>query len=168
MMKFRNPSAILPRRRLGALLLCGAFLTVGGGCYFEGGPMASADRFTYVSSSWQPKTVSLIDTRLGETIWSVDVPVGQKLVIDFNSAPSSELEQDPSRPDILQWDLMPPDQYFGSLRNKVRVPGPGARRVEMTLRPAPELPPEMASQQSEAVPAEPAGGTAPTPEPAPQ
>ncbi|MBL0921506.1 MAG: hypothetical protein IBJ10_05185 [Phycisphaerales bacterium] len=138
---------VLSRRRLGAALLCGAFLALGGGCYFEGGSMSSADRFTYASTSWQPKTISVIDTRTGETIWSMDVPVGRKLVIDFNEAPSSEINDDPSRPDIMLWDIMENDRYFGALANKVRVPGPGLRRVDVTLRPTPELPPDMAAQR---------------------
>jgi hypothetical protein len=141
---FAKSSAPVRRRVLVGALLAALW---GGatGCYFEGGPMASADRFTYVSSSWQPKTISLIDTRTGETIWSVDVPVGKKLVIDFNPPPKDETGADPARPDVMVWDLMAPDQYFGQLKNKVRVPGPATRRVEMTLRPAPELPEEMAT-----------------------
>ncbi len=132
-------------RRLLTGALLGAMWAAATGCYFEGGPMASADRFTYVSTSWQPKTLSVIDTRTGETIWSVDVPVGKKLVMDFNPAPSSEIDDDPTRPDVMLWDIIEPDQYFGALQNKMRVPGRTVRRVEMTLRPTPELPEEMAT-----------------------
>ncbi|MEM1423321.1 MAG: hypothetical protein AAGH64_04885, partial [Planctomycetota bacterium] len=66
---------------LSALTLTGLML---GACHLEGGPRWSADRYTYVSREWQPKTVSLIDTRTGETTWSVDVPVGQQLVVGFS------------------------------------------------------------------------------------
>lgn len=111
-----------------------------GGCYFEGGSMSSEDRFTYVSTTWQPKTISVVDTRTAEVIWSVDVPVGKKLVVDFNKG-SDEEQKDPYRPDVMLWDIIEPDAYFGALSNKLRIPPKSARRIDMTLRPAPEQPP---------------------------
>ena len=71
-----------------------ASLALSAGCYYEGGPLRSIDRVTYVSTSWSPKTVTLIDTRTGESMWSVDIPVGQQLVIDFNAE---------TRGDNTQW-----------------------------------------------------------------
>lgn len=105
-------------------------------CSSPGGSFYSDDRFTYVSNSWQPWTVSVIDTRTGETLWSVDVPVGQQLVIAFikGTGPNERL------PDMMQWGLMEAGRSSGSLPNLIPVPGRTARRTEPTLRPVPEMP----------------------------
>ncbi|GAB4548711.1 MAG: hypothetical protein Tsb0013_09460 [Phycisphaerales bacterium] len=109
-----------------------------GGCHLEGGPRYSADRYTYVSRAWTPKTVSLIDTRTGETTWSVDVPVGQQLVVGFSQGTGpNEL-----RPDEIVWGLMPAGRRFGSRDNRQPCPPADARRLDMALRPAPEMPGE--------------------------
>ncbi|TVQ59827.1 MAG: hypothetical protein EA379_09860 [Phycisphaerales bacterium] len=131
------------RRTLALFTLAFAGLSLGAssGCYFEGGPGWSADRFAYVSRTWTPKTVTLVDTRTGESLWSMDVPVGQRLVIDFRKAPRN-VEADDWLPDVMQWDLMPESRRFGALKNQIRVPPSMSRRVEMTLRPTPEYPPE--------------------------
>lgn len=106
-----------------------------GGCHYEGGPRYSADRYTYVSRTWSPKTVSLVDTRTGETTWSVDVPVGEQLVVGFSKGTGpNEL-----RPDEIVWGLMPGGQRFGTRDNRQPCPPRHARRLDMTLRPAPEM-----------------------------
>lgn len=116
-----------------------ASLALSAGCYYEGGPLRSIDRFTYVSTSWQPKTVTLIDTRTGESMWSVDIPVGQQLVIDFNSS-TREADNTQWLPDDAQWDLMPDNRRHGTLHNKMKVPPRQARRLDVSLRPVPEMP----------------------------
>jgi hypothetical protein len=123
-------------RRPALLLGLAALTLVTCGCHYEGGPLYSADRFTYVSREWQPWTVSLIDTRTGESLWSVDVPVGQKLVVGFRAG-SGPNEY---KPDMMDWGLMPEDRTYGERPNQLPVPPAGARRIEPTLRPAPELP----------------------------
>lgn len=130
----RTLRAVLIATMLGAL-------AASTGCYFEGGPGYSADRFAYVSRTWTPKTVTLIDTRTGEALWSMDVPVGQRLVIDFKTPQPME-KPDPWLPDTMLWDIMPERQRFGELKNKIRVPPSSARRVDMSLRPTPEYPPD--------------------------
>jgi hypothetical protein len=102
----------------------------------------SLDRYGYVSTPWQPKTVSVIDTVSGETVWSVDVPVGQRLAMQFreNRRGSTGEAVDPSRPDVLQWELMPASREHGELHNQIAVPASHTRRVEMKLRPTPEAP----------------------------
>ena len=116
-----------------SLTLAGLML---GACHLEGGPRYSADRYTYVSREWQPKTVTLIDTRTGETTWSVDVPVGQQLVVGFSQGTGpNEL-----RPDEIVWGLMPAGRRFGSRDNRQPCPPSSARRLDMVLRPAPEMP----------------------------
>lgn len=125
-----------PDARLACLAVALAASVLSTGCHYEGGPLYSADRFTYVSREWQPWTVSLIDTRTGESVWSVDVPVGQKLVLGFRegSGPNE------FKPDMMDWGLMPHDRTFGERPNQLPVPPAGARRLEPVLRPTPELP----------------------------
>lgn len=122
-----------------ALLLSGAIsmlLSVGGCAYNEGGPGYSGDIHTYVSTAWRPWTVTLIDTRTGEAVWSADIPVDQQLVIRFRSGkgPSPEL------PDMMDWGLMEAGTNYGHRNNRLPVPGADARLLRPTLRPAPEMP----------------------------
>ncbi len=101
----------------------------------EGGSGISKDAFVYVSRAHYPKTVTLLDTRTGEAIWTMDVPVGRKLVIDFEV---DKAEGTPDRPDLMRWKLMDDSDLYGSLDNAMPVPVASARRLDMTLRTAPE------------------------------
>ncbi len=108
-----------------------------GGClHRQGGAGFSANTFTYVSTEWRPYTVSVVDTATGETVWSVDVPVGKQLAVGFRkgSGPNS------FRPDMMDWGLEEAGRWFGTRGNQVPVPGPDARRVDVSLRAAPEKP----------------------------
>lgn len=106
------------------------------GCYYEGGNFASLNQFTYVSTAWEPKTITLKDTRTGQDLWSVDIPVGKQLVIDFYR------DTDPHAfyPDTMRWGIMDDDVLTSRLDHEIRVPDRTSRRVDMELRPAPELP----------------------------
>jgi hypothetical protein len=128
-------------RRLARSLALASMLgaaALSAGCYYEGGALRSNDRFTYASTTWQPKTVTLVDTRTGETLWSVDIPVGRQLVIDFNAERRADNTQ--WLPDEALWDIMPDTRRHGALKNKMRVPPRTARRLDVTLRPVPEMP----------------------------
>jgi hypothetical protein len=131
-----RPAARLSARRL---LLAGALamLPLLGGCkYNEGGPGYSGDIHTYVSTAWRPWTVTLVDTRTGEAVWSADIPVDQQLVIRFRTGkgPSDEL------PDMMDWGLMEAGTKYGHRKNRLPVPGADARLLKPTLRPTPEMP----------------------------
>jgi hypothetical protein len=108
------------------------------GCYYEGGPLKSIDRFTYASTTWEPKTITLIDTRTGETLWTADVPVGKELVIDFNVPANADNSE--WLPDVAEWEIFPYPTRSGQLTNTMRVPPRSARRVDVTFRPVPEMP----------------------------
>ncbi len=141
----RSSRGITTRALAAACLTAGVVMVVGmGGCYSEGGPGYSAGQHAYVSTSWQPKTVTLRDTRTGEAFWSIDVPVGKKLVVQFkeNAAENGQTFGD-ATPDLMLWDLMAPDEDFGPLGNKIPVPPKQARRLDLTLRATPELPETM-------------------------
>ena len=104
------------------------------GCYTPGGPHWSADRATYESTTWSPKTVYVIDTRTGQTIWSIDVPVGRQVAVGFETGngPNEYM------PDTMVWEVMDYDKVFGVLSNRRAAPPRHARRIEFELRPAPE------------------------------
>jgi len=80
--------------------------------------------------------VSLIDTRTGETVWSYEVPVARQLTIRFYKKPGSP---DPNNPDIMRWEELAAGTTYGSLHNVINVPPAEARRIDLTLRKAPEV-----------------------------
>lgn len=141
-MQNRTPGSRLDRLPR-SVALCAMLLaaTGPGGCFYnEGGLGMSEDKHVYVSRSHQPWTVTVRDTRTGQAFWSVDVPVGKKLVVQFLEGQGSE---NSFTPDLMQWGLMDEGDGYGNLTNSLPVPGRDVRRLEPTLRAAPELPPEM-------------------------
>lgn len=102
----------------------------------EGGSGASDDKMVYVSRPHDPKTITLIDTRTGEALWTMDVPVGRKLVIDFEPGKAGDT---PDRPDLMRWELMPEADILGRLDNAMPVPTADSRRIDVTLRNGPEM-----------------------------
>ena len=102
----------------------------------EGGSGASIDEFTYVSSSYSPKTVTVVDTRTGESVFALDIPVGQQLVVNFDDKSANK---DKYMSGTMRWAVMPAGNRYGSLRNRIDVPPPGSRRIDMTLREGPEV-----------------------------
>jgi hypothetical protein len=112
-----------------------------------GGPRASRDRFIYESTEWMPQTVTVRDTRTGEAIWSMDVPVGRQLIMQFRPGRG----EGDYYPDSMEWALA--DRGKGArLDMMISVPGPTARIVEPTLRPAPEMPGAILAPEDRAVP----------------
>jgi len=117
--------------------------------YYPGGGYTSLDRFTYESTSWTPQTVTIRDTRTGQDIWSIDVPVGQKVVVWFRRGEGP----DDVYPDAMEWDVFDLDVNHGKLTNKIGVPASTARVVLATLRPAPEMPGETLAPEDYVQPA---------------
>jgi len=123
-----------------SLAAAGLALTAGG-CwpgYYEGGNYRTrgGGLHTYVSTEWQPKTITLVDTRTGSAMWSVDIPVGKQLVIWFEEGESNA---GPDLPDLMRWEIMAANTHSGALDNAMPVPGKDSRRLDMTLRAAPEM-----------------------------
>jgi hypothetical protein len=126
-------------RAVGGLALAAAALA-SSGCYSEGGLGWSEDQYVYVSRPYQPWTVALRDTRTGQIFWTIDVPVGQQLVIDFvegGGTPGS------FTPDTMNWDLMPAGEEYKNLSSAVPVPPADSRRLDPSLRAVPEFPRSM-------------------------
>jgi len=103
------------------------------GCGGEGGAFFTNDRHTYVSTAWRPWTVTLVDTRNGEAVWSADVPVGKQLAVQFRKGAGPN----ENKPDMMDWEIKEAGRG-GTLTNQIPVPGEYARRLEPTLRPTPE------------------------------
>jgi len=106
------------------------------GCWqTEGGLGFSTDQFTFESTEFRPTTLILRDVRDGSEVWSLDIPVGAKGVVEFDS----DKYDDPARPDRMKWVVVPPGEMYEPLRNELRVPDLGSRRLEVRLREGPEL-----------------------------
>lgn len=135
---------------------CGMWST---GAYRPGGAGYSDDTYTYVSESWAPTNVTLIDTRTGQTLWAVEIPVGQQCVMRFyrGAEPDNEV-----LPDTMRWQLMTAGRESGELYSIAAVPPASGRRVDVSLRRAPEMP-----SRPQAMPVA-AAGVQPAPAPAPR
>lgn len=141
------------------LLVAAAF---SGGCYYEGGPGYSGDCFTYISRPWQPVTLTLKDTRTGQDFWSIDVPVGKRLVVKFSDNYGTGDEYTPAE---MSWGMTPESYELGdvSTPNTLSVPPWNSRLLVMSYRPAPELPESMvAATRGAAQPVKPASVRAPS------
>jgi hypothetical protein len=127
---------------------------------------SSVEVFTYESTPSKPITITIIDTRSEEPVFRMDIPVGRRLAMQFIDGGGD----DPViRPDRLEWSLLEAGSVTGSLDNKLNVPPSQARRIEYSLRTAPEYPPEppmapMRAGTKESQPewATPDGGSVPT------
>jgi hypothetical protein len=91
--------------------------------------------YTYRSAPDWPQTISLMDTTTGETVWTCEVPVGQRLDMSFKyrAGRANELGYDE-----LTWTLAGSDTIPTGRKNTLRVPPPVARKLVTTLRPIPE------------------------------
>ncbi|MEQ9453955.1 MAG: hypothetical protein RLN76_05100 [Phycisphaeraceae bacterium] len=125
-----------PTNRIAMMTLAAAAAALPLGC--------TANRTTYLSTTFSPKSVEVIDAINDETLWTMDVPVGQKLVLDFDSPNEDSIFLfDPAPPVVMTWELHNAGrktifgQYYvyGALdKGKVELPGrPVVAR--MTIRP---------------------------------
>jgi hypothetical protein len=149
----------MPRNRLTATLLAAAALSALPGCwtpgYTPGGQGASRDLFTYQSTPDSLKSVSLLNTMTGETVWQIDVPVDHVVVIRFYD--NDETSSTPKN-SLMRWQIMTPfdASLGGDLNNVIPCPGRGSRQLVMNVQqpehrrpaatppPAPLPPPEPA------------------------
>lgn len=133
----------MPRLACSALSLALMVGAAGCGSVFKaGGDTFSNDHFTYESTTWSPKSVEVVDTRTGQTLWSLDVPVGQKVTMKFEEEHG---DRDPSFPDRMTWVVQRLDGDSWRGKKSMLVPGSGSRLVEVSLRPVPEMPSQTAA-----------------------
>lgn len=84
----------------------------------------SLDRHNYTSTPHTPLTLTLVDTMTGETVWSIDVPMLKKVVIDVDHDDHWTTSLTPTtRPNEIRWGIFEPDQRFGVLTEKQKLSG---------------------------------------------
>lgn len=133
----KKTNAILGAALLSALL---------GACaYRPGGAMVSDDRFTYVSTPYEPKTITLVDTRTSEVLWTMEIPVGERVTVQFYKDKSKGYAD---YPDVMRWEVQKADAWDMVLRSQISVPDRWSRRLDMKLREPPEFYPGAEGQAS--------------------
>lgn len=115
-----------------ATVLAGCSLTE----FRPGGNMRSDDQFTYMSTPDLPVSVDLVDIRDNTIVWSIDVPLGQKLTMRFYE--DGARDGSPNASDVMKWQIYDSELTGTFLRNKIVVPPMTARRLDVTYRDAPE------------------------------
>lgn len=128
---------------LATMLIMGSLMT---GCVKSlvsntpGGSHRSSDSYTYISTPFEPLTVTLYDQRDNEPLWTVDVPIGQKVTVRFLSNKSKEGTT--RRPDIMQWEMYDQTKRRANLTNTMAVPGADSRLLRVAIRDTVEYPDE--------------------------
>lgn len=66
----------------------------------------STDRHVYESTEMRPTTVQVIDTVQNQVVWSMDVPVGHQIIIDFHSLDEmAGVTASKDRAEVMTWKL---------------------------------------------------------------
>lgn len=87
-----------------ALTACLFLLTAVGGC--------SRDIHVFRSTTNSPKNIAVVSATTGETLWSINVPEGQQLRLDFGRGESDEVRRSPDTPaKTMRWDLYTLDTF---------------------------------------------------------
>ncbi len=102
------------------------------GCYSPGGGMMpyTGAPTTYYSTERMPKTVTLVDTRNGEVVFAMEIPVGKQLTIDFDEGTGDDPVH---RPDLMRYQVFPIGTTFGRLRSSMSVPNAWSRRIDVDV-----------------------------------
>ena len=127
-------------------LLGGAAVLAAAGCYTpEGGLMPyTGGPSTYYSTEQYPCTVTLVDTRTGEPFFTLEIPVGKQLSLDFKAG---EGDDPVNTPDLMRYEVWPIGTSTGTLRNALTVPDQWSRRIDVDYRRGPEYVPKPAEEQ---------------------
>lgn len=108
-----------------------------------GGCNAGHESYQFPSTTHTPQTVTLVNTRTGERLWSQEVPAGSQLNIAFVRSPGVAEEQ---HYDEMRWSITSLGRSPGSVlsttptsrSSMMRVPPPSERRLEVVVRDGPE------------------------------
>jgi hypothetical protein len=131
-------------RRLAMLALGLASVAALPACYSPGGAIMpyTGGAYTYYSYEMKPKTVRVVDLRTNEVVFSMDIPPGKQLTMDFVTGKGD----DPIyTPDLMRYEVFDMGTKIGKLHNVMTVPSAANRRIDVTLREGPEYitaPPE--------------------------
>ena len=113
------------------LILLGSSCTMHDGGYMPMSP-GTWSPMTFHSTAAAPKTVAIVDTRTGETVFEVDIPAGQQLSIEFFL--DKHRHDKPEAPDYMMYTVHSLGSPIGHLDLRVDVPAPWNRRVDVFLR----------------------------------
>ena len=84
----------------------------------------SWDRHNFVSTAHMPLTLTLVDTVTGDTVWSLDIPVGKQAVVDFEHTEDWTAGQSPAvPPNSMRWQVLDLDSAVANLENKQPLNG---------------------------------------------
>ena len=106
------------------------------GCHTPGGTMMSGptSAITYESTEHLQKSVSIVDTRTEETIFTIDIPAGKQLTIQFQA----DRGNDPVHtPDLMYYEVWDIGTRMGELRNSMTVPNAVCRRIDVRINQEP-------------------------------
>ena len=93
---------------------------------------------TYWSTETAPKTVRVFDMRTNEVIFSIDIPAGKQLSLDFVAGKGDDPVYSP---DLMRWQIFDLETTTGTLKNSMTVPHWSSRRIEVAMRSGPEYTP---------------------------
>ncbi|MBT8485732.1 MAG: hypothetical protein HKO59_12150 [Phycisphaerales bacterium] len=108
-----------------------------GGCYRPHGAAMpyTGQPYTYYSTDMKPKNFRLLDVRTDDVVFSMDIPVGTQLTVQFLNGEGDDLVY---TPDLMLYQVFDLGTTTGKLRSSMSVPDAGSRRIEVSLRPGPE------------------------------
>lgn len=102
--------------------------TLGGCAWIDD---TSDDNYLYKSTPHLPVTVTLVDTRTDEEVWSQDVPVGSNLKLAFKHNGSAD---DPYGDSEMVWQWKGRARQAGETSGRVPVPTRDVRRIDVNYR----------------------------------
>ncbi|MDP7070842.1 MAG: hypothetical protein QF561_05790 [Phycisphaerales bacterium] len=125
------------RRRCLAECLGLIGILLAGGCTLKGGGLLPSAAGTSSPLTWEStaacsKTVAIVDTRTGETVFEYDIPLGKQLSVQFYE--HKDPQEHPEAPDIMRYDLLPLGRWVGTLDDSVEVPHAWNRRIDVFFR----------------------------------
>lgn len=86
---------------------------------------------TYFSYETRPVTITIVDLRTGEEIFTMNVPPGKQLTFDFKDG---EGDDPVYTPDLMRYEVFDMGTQNGKLRNTLNVPPANARRIDVAYR----------------------------------
>ncbi len=114
-----------------------ALVSVLSGCFGPRGAVMpyTGDGFTYISTEMNPVTIVLVDTRTEEMFFKLEVPVGKQLTLNFLEGKGDDPVE---RPDRMVYSIFEAGKTTGRLTNQLTCPPQSCRRIDYTVRAAPE------------------------------
>ncbi|MHC4082860.1 MAG: hypothetical protein ACYS15_16455 [Planctomycetota bacterium] len=128
-----------------SLTLSVAAAVILAGCYSPSGGLIKRRHAanTYYSTESYPATVTIVDTRTEEPFFTIEIPPGKQLTVDFQEGKGD----DPVlTPDLMVYQIFDLGTSMGKLRNSVTVPHSYNRRIDVDYRPGPEAAPPSPDQ----------------------